>query len=72
MLFRSSLGMLIEKKGAPPACPANVPSCAEVFCYKGQWYISCAQREPGCEQYLEIFKLTWNPDGTVTLGERME
>ena len=67
-----SLGMLIEKRGDPPACPANVPSCAEVFCYKGQWYISCAQREPGCEQYLEIFKLIWNPDGTVTLGERME
>jgi predicted GH43/DUF377 family glycosyl hydrolase len=67
-----SLGMLLEKQGDPPACPANVPSCAEVFEFKGNWYISCAQREPGCEQYLEIFALTWNSDGTVTVGDRLE
>jgi hypothetical protein len=64
--------MLMEKRGDPPACPANVPSCAEVFRYRREWYISCAQREPGCEQYLEIFRLFWNEDGTVTLGERVE
>ena len=67
-----SLGMLIEKKGDPPLCPANVPSCAEVFCFKGEWYISCAERQPGCEQYLEIFRLGWNQDGTVSVGERLE
>ena len=56
----------------PPQCPANVPSCAEVFEFKGQWYISSCLREPGCEQYLELFRLTWNEDGTVTIGERVE
>lgn len=66
-----SLGMLLEPK-VPPLCPANVPSCAEVFCYKGNWYISCAERQPGCEQYLEIFELEWLEDGTVKVGERVE
>ena len=66
-----SLGMLLEPK-VPPLCPANVPSCAEVFCYKGAWYISCAERQPGCEQYLEIFELEWLEDGTVKVGERVE
>ena len=66
-----SLGMLLEPKVAP-LCPANVPSCAEVFCYKGAWYISCAERQPGCEQYLEIFELEWLEDGTVKVGERLE
>ncbi len=66
-----SLGMLLEPK-APPLCPANVPSCAEVFCYKGVWYISCAERQPGCEQYLEIFELAWQDDGTVKVGKRLE
>lgn len=67
-----SLGMLIEKTGEPPMCPANVPSCAEVFCYKDQWYISSAERQPGCEQYLEIFELFWQEDGTAKVGKRME
>ena len=67
-----SLGMLIEKTGEAPLCPANVPSCAEVFCFKDQWYISSAERQPGCEQYLEIFKLSWNEDGTVSVGTRVE
>lgn len=67
-----SLGMLLRKQGEPPVCPANVPSCAEVFEFKGKWYISCAQREPDCEQYLEIFELTWNGDGTVSVGKRIE
>ena len=66
-----SLGMLLEPK-APPLCPANVPSCAEVFCYNGAWYISCAERQPGCEQYLEIFELEWLDDGTVKVGKRLE
>lgn len=50
---------------------SHVPSCSEVFEFKGEWYISCAWRHPGCEQYLEIFKLTFNSDGSVTLGERI-
>lgn len=66
-----SLGMLIPWT-VPPQCPANVPSCAEVFEFKGKWYISSCLREPGCEQYLEIFDLTWNPDGTVTVGKRID
>lgn len=66
-----SLGMLMPWK-IPPECPANVPSCAEVFEFKGEWYISSCLREPGCEQYLELFRLTWNEDGTVTVGERIE
>lgn len=66
-----SLGMLIPYT-VPPLCPANVPSCAEVFEFKGEWYISSCLREPGCEQYLEIFRLAWMPDGTVRIGERIE
>ena len=66
-----SLGMLIPWT-VPPLCPANVPSCAEVFEFKGKWYISSCLRELGCEQYLEIFELTWNEDGTVTVGERVQ
>lgn len=66
-----SLGMLLEKQGKP-LLPANVPSCAEVFSFRGNWYISCAERQPGCEQYLEIFELFWNEDGTVRIGKRVE
>lgn len=66
-----SLGMLIPWT-IPPLCPANVPSCAEVFEFKGKWYVSSCLREPGCEQYLEIFDLSWNGDGTVTVGKRIE
>lgn len=66
-----SLGMLIPWT-VPPLCPANVPSCAEVFEFNGRWYISSCLREPGCEQYLEIFDLSWNEDGTVTVGKRIE
>lgn len=66
-----SMGMLIEKKGTP-ANPANVPSCAEVFCFKGKWYISSAERQPGCEQYIELYDFTWNDDGTVSVGKRLE
>lgn len=66
-----SLGMLLEPQ-VPPLCPANVPSCAEVFCYKDSWYISCAERQPGCEQYLEIFELAWQEDGRVRVGKRLE
>ena len=64
-----SLGMLMSWT-IPPLCPANVPSCAEVFEFRGQWYISSCLREPGCEQYLELFSLTWNADGTVKIGEK--
>lgn len=66
-----SLGMLIRKVGTP-ANPANVPSCAEVFAFKGRWYISSAERQPGCEQYLEIHEFSWNPDGTASVGRRLE
>ena len=66
-----SLGMLIPWT-VPPECPANVPSCAEVFEFKGKWYISSCLREPGNEQYLELFELGWNSDGTVTVGKRLE
>lgn len=61
-----SLGMLMHWT-VPPECPANVPSCAEVFEFRGQWYISSCLREPGCEQYLEIFKMDWKDDGTCEI-----
>ena len=64
-------GMLIETKGLYTDS-AHVPSCSEVFEFKGKWYISCAERHPGCEQYLELFELTWNDDLTVTVGKRVE
>ena len=48
---------------------AHVPSCAEVFCYKGKWYISVCERLPGWEQYLEIYELLWEKDGSVRVGE---
>ena len=66
-----SLGTLIPYT-VPPLCPANVPSCAEVFSFKGKWYISSCLREPGCEQYLEIFELFWNEDGTARIGCRVQ
>ncbi len=66
-----SRGMLIPWT-VPPLCPANVPSCAEVFEFNGQWYISSCLREPGCEQYLEIFELRWLEDGGVSVGKRVE
>lgn len=65
------LGMLM-KADWEPINPANVPSCAEVFCFKDKWYISCCVRESGCEQYLEIFELFWNDDGSVSVGNRLE
>ncbi len=48
---------------------AHVPSCAEVFCFKGKWYISVCERLPGWEQYLEIYELFWEEDGSVRVGE---
>ncbi len=63
-------GMLIEKEN--PANTANVPSCAEVFPFKGRWYISSAERQPGCEQYMELYEFFWNEDGTVRVGKRLE
>lgn len=66
-----SMGMLIEKQGIP-ANPANVPSCAEVFQFKDKWYISSAERQPGCEQYIELFEFRWNDDGSVSVGQRLE
>lgn len=64
-----SLGMLMERENQEGT--AYVPSCAEVFNYKGKWYISCAERQIGCEQYIEIFEFIWNADGTGTVGERL-
>ena len=65
-----SLGTLLPWT-TPPLCPANVPSCAEVFEFRGQWYISSCLREPGCEQYLELFPLYWNADGTVSVLDQV-
>ena len=64
------LGRLFSPRGEVE-CAANVPSCAEVVEFGGKWYISCCERQPGCEQYLELYELTWQPDGTVTVGERV-
>ena len=47
---------------------AHVPSCSEVFCYKGKWYISFATRQPGNEQYLEILELLWRENGEIEIG----
>lgn len=55
----------------PPADPAWVPSCAEVICYKSKWFISKCKRLPGWEQYLELYELSWNSDGTVTVGKQI-
>ncbi len=51
---------------------AWVPSCAEVFCFKDRWYISCCTRQPGWEQYLEIFELVWSENGEVRVGKRID
>lgn len=51
---------------------AHVPSCAEVFLYKGKWYISVCERLPGWEQYLEIYELFWEEDGSVRVGEMVK
>ncbi len=51
-----------------PEDPAWVPSCAEIFEFRGKWYISCCRRQPGWEQYLELFELTWETDGTVRIS----
>ena len=50
---------------------AWVPSCAEAFEFGGKWYISCCLRQPGWEQYLELYELEWLPDGTVRVGDRL-
>lgn len=55
-----------------PEDPAWVPSCAEVFCFKNNWYISCCTRQPGWEQYLELFELIWSEDGNVRIGKRID
>ena len=51
---------------------AHVPSCAEVFEFKGKWYISVCERLPGWEQYLEIYELFWEADGTVKIGQLLK
>ena len=50
---------------------AHVPSCAEVFEFKGKWYISWCTRLPGNEQYLELKEFFWRPDGTVSVGRQI-
>lgn len=50
---------------------AHVPSCAEVFEYKGKWYISWCTRLPGNEQYLELKEFFWNGDGNVRTGKQV-
>jgi len=61
-------GLLIGAR-LQSADPAHVPSCAEVFEYRGKWYISVCERLPGWEQYLEIFEFFWEEDGSVRVGE---
>ena len=51
---------------------AHVPSCAEVFEFKGKWYISICERLPGWEQYLEIYELFWEEDGGIRVGELLK
>lgn len=63
---------LLLTPSAPCTFSAHVPSCAEVFCFKGKWYISSCERLPGWEQYLEIHELFWEADGTVRIGNRLE
>ena len=63
-----SLGPIIEGTHGNESS-ANVPSCAEVFEFKGKWYITCCERLPRFEQYLEIFELKWNADGTAEATE---
>lgn len=48
---------------------AHVPSCSEVFEFKGKWYISVAERLPGNEQYIEFMRFYWNEDGSVSVGD---
>ena len=50
---------------------AHVPSCSEVFSFRGQWYISYAERLLGNEQYLQLRELYWNDDGTCSLGKEI-
>ncbi len=50
---------------------AHVPSCSEVFCFHGKWYITFATRLPGNEQYLEFAELIWNEDGSIFVGKRV-
>lgn len=51
---------------------AHVPSCAEVFEFRGKWYISVCERLPGWEQYLEIYEFFWEEDGSVRVGEMLK
>jgi predicted GH43/DUF377 family glycosyl hydrolase len=51
---------------------AHVPSCSEVFEFKGKWYISYAERLPGNEQYLQILEFFWNKDGSFYLGKAVK
>lgn len=48
---------------------AHVPSCAEVFEFKGNWYITYATRLPGNEQYIELKEFFWNEDDSITIGK---
>lgn len=66
------MGELITEGNAHDGDTAHVPSCSEVFEFKGKWYITYATRLPGSEQYLEIKEFFWNEDGTVSIGKRVE
>jgi len=64
-------GLLFGSRRSSPDL-AHVPSCAEVFCYKEKWYISVCERLPGWEQYLEIYELIWEKDGSVSIGKMVK
>ena len=51
---------------------AHVPSCSEVFAFRGKWYFSFCERLPGNEQYLELKELFWEEDGSVRLGTAVD
>ncbi|MBR0158128.1 MAG: family 43 glycosylhydrolase [Clostridia bacterium] len=44
-------------------------STAEVIEFKGKWYISNTLWHGTGEQYLELAEITWNDDGTFTVGQ---
>ena len=63
-------GVLFSKR-REALCDANVPSCPEIVNFKDKWYISCCERLPRNEQYLEIYELTIDND-TLVVGKQVE
>jgi hypothetical protein len=51
---------------------AFVPSCAEIFTFQNNHYITVAERLPGNEQYLEIKQLFVDEKGNLSVGETIK